>query len=156
MALPTSGPLSLFAIFKEIYGREPNIGERVSFHNLVQASNLANKSFPCPFSRFYGYTHAPQPPLKDNKIHLSILKINDRDWRVNAAAQYPVASKIVIDGSYYNDFSGSDHGFSLTIQANDSIGKAVITTNQFSDTMVFQWAQCSPPNDSVYNYIAEG
>lgn len=57
MALPTSGQISLFAIFKEIYGREPYVGERVSFHNLVQESHLADKSFPCPFSRFYGYSH---------------------------------------------------------------------------------------------------
>lgn len=156
MALPASGPLSLFAIFKEIYGREPNIGERVSFHDLVQASNLANKSFPCPFSRFYGYQHTPEPSLTDNRIVLTIMRINDREWRVNATAQYPVTSAVTIMGTYFNEFSGSDLGFELGIPVNSSIGQAVIATNQFSDILIFQSAACIPPSDSTYNYIAVG
>lgn len=139
MSLPSSGQLSLFAIFAEIYGRQPNVGEQVSFHDLVAKSNLADKSFPCPFSRFYGYTHTAE-----NMIQVYAIMA---DTSLTARATYNVASNVTISVAY-NSASGAK--VVLIAIPNGSRNETIILPDMVDTNISI--VGLSPASDSAYVY----
>jgi hypothetical protein len=57
MPIPCNPPIDLYMIFKEVYGRDPNPGENFNLDQLVQASNLTDKTLPHDMLMFLCYTH---------------------------------------------------------------------------------------------------
>jgi hypothetical protein len=102
MALPSTGEISMAQIYQEIYGAAPT--GQVILADLVQASNLSDKTAPHDMNAFLGYAHtttatAAYPTLVATEFEVEVT------WGINLSTGnhdgLTVKYGIAIDGGTY-------------------------------------------------------